>query len=259
MSSKKQSKIESSESVQDPMNIQMIHSFELLKLERDQQENQDQNIQQKYDYPKLEYDYYIQNQDEIDKRRKKSIDQERDKICLSEVEGQEFLHQEPMPNANHQYCPVCGDKFKEYYEHIDSKEHKLNVKAQFFYLRNIDDEIAFFDKKNRKIQNDEIDNNQDDEKYQNNDEFEKQQNEMIKEYKENLKVEDQFSTQTSHSHRELELIPFFLFKQPDQQQNQQQVQNQMQQQEIKSNKSITRAALKQINQCRIYEFTEIDN
>jgi hypothetical protein len=61
------------------------------------------------------------------------------KVCQSEVEGEQFQHLEPMPNVAHSHCGICKCNYTTYYEHIASKEHISNTKSQQKYFRIIDD------------------------------------------------------------------------------------------------------------------------
>jgi len=73
--------------------------------------------------------------------KRRSMQKEHRHVCLSEEEGEEFNHAEPKPWDNHKFCGICKEPYDDYYNHIESKQHRDNLKLQQYFLRKIDEEI----------------------------------------------------------------------------------------------------------------------
>ncbi|CDW73866.1 UNKNOWN [Stylonychia lemnae] len=125
---------------------QVFHKFEKLTQQTNHQKP-------KFDYHKFrietsdsiaavctmeELNYFNKNSEWINEQKLKSLKKDEDKVCLSEIEGQQFVHYEQMPNLAHAHCGICRVNYTSYFEHIESKEHLNNTKAQQTVMKMID-------------------------------------------------------------------------------------------------------------------------
>lgn len=130
----------------DPFERQVFHQFEKLSLEEGGG----------FEYYRLEKEapqamaiictqsdlkFYHENEAQILEHKRKSLIREQKHVCLSEEEGEEFNHVEPKPWDHHKFCGICKEAYEDYYNHIDSKQHKDSLKLQQYFLKQIDGEI----------------------------------------------------------------------------------------------------------------------